>query len=30
MKEYGPEHDRWYAVKDLANAREFIDDYEKS
>lgn len=28
-KGYGPEYDRWYSLKDLTNAKELIEDYEK-
>ena len=29
-KGYGPQHDRWYNVKRLENARELIQDYEST
>ena len=28
-KGYGPEHDRWYSARQLANAKDLIQDYER-
>lgn len=27
---YGPEHDQWYSMKDLVNATDLINDYERA